>query len=317
MKKNSGLYNKHRPNDWSQVIGNEASVSSFKNTLHKEGGLTSYIIEGASGCGKTTIARIATKELECDVLHITEIDCVTDGTIDMVRSLARKVTSNSGGKNRAWIFDEAHRITEKAQESLLKLLEDARETDYFFLCTTDASGFNDTLKSRCQKVTINKLTDNDIDKVLENVIDKEDLDIDEDVIDIIIETADGSARNALVMLESVMDLSADDAKDKLKSDVYVASEQTVELKEFMRSLIKPNTTFNQSLDLLKKIDRKKESPEGIRLATINYANAVRMQGRSIERIDSILDQLMYDYQGIYQKGQAWAFIIDKIYKIHQ
>lgn len=317
MKNNfSGLYNKHRPLTWDEVIGNEASVISLKNTLDRKGSSTVFLIEGHTGCGKTTLARICATELGCiDKMSLTEVNCVTNGTIDMVRDLEHKVKSSTGGKNRAFIFDEVHQLTAKAQDAILKIIEDTKPTNYFFFCTTDASGLSNTFKGRCQKVTINKLTDDNIEEILEDVMDKEDLDFDEDVLDAIIEGANGSAREAITILESIIGLDPTKAIEKIKSDVYVASESSIELKVFMKALMNSSTNFYDALKLLKLIDRKKESPEGIRLATINYANAIRMQGVKNTRVDEILDNLLYAYDGIYMKGQAWAFIVDKIYKI--
>lgn len=314
----NGFANKYRPQSWDEVIGNKTSVESLKNLIEKEGGSRAFLLEGHTGSGKTTLARICAKVLNCASRLVIEIDCVTEGGIDVVRDVKKHCMTSTAGQNRVFICDEAHMLTPKAQEGLLKLLEDGKSTDYIFFCTTEANVFKKTFLGRVQKIIINRLSDEEIEDVLFNVIDGEKLDISDDVLDIIVETCDGSARDAINKLESIAGMHNADAYEKLKNDENSTIETSLELKTFMNAFCSNKGNFKSYIKMMKDIKALgKEQPEGIRLATIGYANAMRMNGNDSEQIEMILDNFLYDYEGIYNKGQAWALLVDKIFKVCQ
>lgn len=318
----TGLASKCRPQKWEDVVGNEASIKSFRNLVEQKTGAKAFLILGHTGCGKTTIARIACKEtLKCEAMKIKEIDCSTDGKIDTPREVKREVSYSSGGKNRAFIMDEVHNLSKKAQEGMLKILEECKPTDYFFLCTTDASKFEKTFLNRLQKVIINQLSTKEIMEVLDNAIDTEDLDIDDEVLEEIADISEGSARQALNYLESVVGLDVDEALEKLEKDNEMGTAEVTEgaLFDLMKAVLFKDIDFNAIVERLKYIkDEGKEQPESIRLAFVNYANGTRMRGGNYpERVDEVLDNFLYDYEGIYHKGQAWPFLVDKFFKVCQ
>jgi DNA polymerase III gamma/tau subunit len=211
------LYKRLRPQSLDEIYGQKEAVSILKDFLKRNDVPQTILFSGPSGCGKTTMARILRKELNCGDADFYEVDCADRASIDMVRELKR--ASNMmplDGPCKVWILDEVQSLSRVsfAQQAMLKLLEDTPKCVYFFLATTDPSKLHEAIKTRCTKIKVNSLTPGQIEQLIKSVCKAERAKIGQGVIDKIAESASGSAREALVLLGSVIGLADDAAREE-------------------------------------------------------------------------------------------------------
>lgn len=247
-----------------------------------------YMFTGMSGCGKTTLARIIANELGCD--EIREINAANFNGIEY----SRKMISESRFKgNRCWIIDEAQQLTAPAQDALLKLFEDGPSNCYYILCTTDPKKIKATIKNRCSKYEVAPLSNSDMEDLLAYIIDKEQSSIIDEAMDYIIEQADGSSRQALVLLEQIINLEEDQQLDCLENFKGLES-QVIDL---CRALSRKGSKFKECAKLAQALP---EDPEKIRRAVMMYyANTLVKTGMAQHR--HIVDCFSDNY---YDTGKA-------------
>ena len=280
----SELYKLYRPKSFKQVIGQESTVSALGELIKKKDLPHSILFYGPSGTGKTTLARITATKLKCSSYDLVEVNAAESRGIDIVRQIefAAHMMPMSGPV-RVWIIDECHQLTSAAQDCFLKVLEDTPEHVYFLLCTTDAKKLKKTIISRCTEFKLQSLPAKEIKRILDNVIDEEEMKIDEDVIDKIVEIADGGPRKALVLLHSVT--GTEDTRQQLellsRSDV---KQQAIDLA---RLLLHNETNWRDVSMFLQKCE---EDPEAMRYMILNYMNSVALgDGKKISRAITIME----------------------------
>ncbi len=143
---------KYRPHDFSQLVGNKQVIAGLQKMLEENTLPHALLFSGDSGCGKTTIGRIVANELGCSDKDFSEIDSADFRGIDTVRMLRQQMRYMPiDGDVRVWLIDECHKMTNDAQNALLKALEEPPAHIYFILCTTDPHKLLATIKSRCTK----------------------------------------------------------------------------------------------------------------------------------------------------------------------
>ena len=145
----SVLHTKYRPKAFKQVTGQDHIIEQLQKIL-AERSSHAFLFHGPAGCGKTTLARLATKELGCAPKDVMEIDAATKTGVDDVRAIQMAVRYKplGGGDTRAVIIDEAHRISVQAFDSLLKIMEESPVHLFWFLCTTLPQKVPSTVESR-------------------------------------------------------------------------------------------------------------------------------------------------------------------------
>lgn len=234
------LYRKYRPKTFSEVVGQEHVVKTLKNALQM--GLVShaYLFAGPRGSGKTTIARILAKAVNCQRLQesepcnqcglcqemnegraidLIEIDAASNRGIDEVRELrdgARFVPTR--GKHKVFIIDESHQLTKEAANALLKLLEEPPSHAMFILATTELHKMIPTIVSRCQKFEFRKLTLPEILTRLEWIVSKEKASAEKSALELIAVQAAGSIRDAESLLGQAITFSAALGKKKIEAE---------------------------------------------------------------------------------------------------
>lgn len=266
------LYKKHRPKTLDDLIGQDEAVRKLKS-MQKNGRFPhTILLSGPSGCGKTTIARIFRKMLNCGKSDFHEINVADDRGVDVIRDIKRRITlSPMDGDVRIWFLDEVHQLTGTAQEAALKELEDTPEWVYFVLSTTDPQKLKKTVLSRCDKITVKLLHAKDMMTLLQRVLKKEKKKVSEDVLDKLIEHAEGSPRQALVVLNSIIDL--EDEEEQLqtiqKSDVQ---HQAIEIA---RAMLDPRTKWPKMAAILKAVE---EDAESLRYMILSYMEKVLLGG---------------------------------------
>ncbi|MCF7871374.1 MAG: DNA polymerase III subunit gamma/tau [Candidatus Omnitrophica bacterium] len=216
---------KYRPQDFSQVVGQEHVVSSLSEAILKRRIHHAYLFSGPRGIGKTSLARILAKSLNCqkgptpepclscpsciDIaagksLDIIEIDGASNRGIDEIRSLRENVKlSPAAGRFKVYIIDEVHMLTKEAFNALLKTLEEPPKHVKFIFATTDPHKVLPTILSRCQKFQFNLLSLNQIVAKLKDIAKKEKIKIDEALFYTIAQAAEGSIRDAESLLDQV------------------------------------------------------------------------------------------------------------------
>lgn len=276
------LYRKYRPQNFSELVGNEATIKAVRKEL--ENGSHVFLMTGPAGTGKTTLARIIAREVGADDLGIHEINSAENRGIDTAREIMEQMRYlPSTGKANVWILDEIHQQTNASQNALLKPLEDTPEHCYFFLCTTDPQKLIKPLVSRCSVVTMQPLSDSEMAFLLKRTAKAEGRKITKEVGEKIIEIAQGGSRKALKTLSKVLYL--DDVEEQLE----VLNKETVsddtDTKELCQACMR-NTSLNNLFSILKKIDLSE--PERVRQAVMGYMNAVILNGKISSEIVATL-----------------------------
>ena len=217
------LYRKYRPKTFSDVKGQEAIVTTLKNQLQAGRVGHAYLFCGTRGTGKTTVAKILAKAMNCESLtedgpcgtcarcqsiengssmNVVEIDGASNNGVADVRQIVDEVNyAPIDGGRKVYIIDEAHMLTENAFNALLKTLEEPPAYLTFILATTDPQKIIPTIQSRCQRYDFKRIPVQTITARLQELLDKEGVQAEARALNYIARVADGALRDALSLLE--------------------------------------------------------------------------------------------------------------------
>lgn len=196
------LANKYRPQSFEDVVGQDLIIQILQAQLNNKKLNHSYLFSGASGVGKTTIARILANQLDGEII---EIDSASNGGVEDVRNIIdRTKSANIVGKYKVIIFDEAHTLTKQAWASLLKPLEEKAEHIIYIFATTDADKIPFTIISRLQRLNFLPLSSFIILERLKYINEREKLKLDDEVLTYLSETCDNNLREALTNLDKIL-----------------------------------------------------------------------------------------------------------------
>ena len=220
------LYRKYRPQDFASVVGQKAAVDVLTSSITKNRVGHAYLFSGSRGCGKTSIARIFAKALNCtnrqdyepcgkcanceaitagESLDVIEIDGASNNGVENIRGLRENVTlSPFSSKYKVYIIDEVHMLSQGAFNALLKTLEEPPEYVVFILATTEPHKVPVTIRSRCQHIPFHSISPEDIYSRLNFVCESEGVKADSDALYELARQADGALRDGLSLLEQVI-----------------------------------------------------------------------------------------------------------------
>lgn len=290
------LYKKYRPQKLEDVIGQNKVVAVLQGFIKKHSVPHSLLFTGPSGCGKTTLARIIANVMGCHSADLKEVNASEKRGIDYIRELEKESRMAPAlGKCRVWIVDEAHGLTNEAQNSFLKLLEDTPKRAFFFLASTHPEKLLPTVKTRCSELKVSGLSEKDVTLLLNNVATAEGFDLDKEVAAKIVELSAGSARKALVLLESILEIT--ETEDQLQT--LVKSESVEESIQLARALMNPSVKWADVAKLLQEI---KDDPEGTRRMILGYATTIMLRGgKPAPRAFVLIDAFARNY---FDSGRA-------------
>lgn len=227
------LYRSYRPRSFSEVIGQDAAVHVIRTAINRDKVGHAYLFSGPRGSGKTSLARLLAKAVNCtdlsregepcgncsnctaisrgDHLDVIEIDGASNNGVDEVRELRAKVSlAPFSGSHKVYIIDEVHMLSTAAFNALLKTVEEPPEHVIFILATTEPHKVPVTIRSRCQHIPFHRIAVSDIRQRLRKVCEQENFQIQEEALWELARQADGALRDALSLLEQAVTLSSGD-----------------------------------------------------------------------------------------------------------
>lgn len=265
------LCRKYRPQNFNDVVGHSAVKKVLAKWRADDQIPRTIIFIGPSGTGKTTIARILASELHCKGADLQEINCADVRGIDSVRDIQQVIHIHPQfSVCRVWILDEVVQLPKATQQAFLKVLEEPPANVYFFLCTTATEGLLPTFLSRCQKIDLEEISTKELTILLERTVLRENIRIAKsEVIHTIAKTANGSARQALQLLELVM--ACQTPEDQMA--MLVNSEDNEKGKSLVTMLMnKSKSSWDEVSRALTKIP--KEDVERVRQGVLAYAEVL-------------------------------------------
>ena len=317
------LYRKYRPSNFNDVIGQEIIIRTLQNAVINNKISHAYLFSGPRGTGKTSIAKIMAKTVNClnqkngipccecvnctqienkQSTDVIEIDAASNNGVDEIREIRNKVNLvPTTGKYKVYIIDEVHMLTTGAFNALLKTLEEPPAHIIFILATTEPHKIPATILSRCQRFDFKKIPENQIIARLKDIKKKEKIDISDEALSAIADLSDGGMRDSINLLDQV----ASYANDKIElEDIYrvngTLSEQSkIEFvdnimdNDLIKLLEMLNNYNAEGKNLLKVIEEIAETLKNILLLklTPEYAKNIIYD---VKIYDKLLDKIDVD-----------------------
>lgn len=287
------LYRKYRPQTFSEIVGQEHVVKTLANAISGKMISHAYLFSGSRGSGKTTIARIFAKSVNCEnrkegefepcnkcpscleimegrSLDLMEIDAASHRGIDDVRELRDGIKFvPTKSKYKVFILDEAHQLSKDAFNALLKTLEEPPGHAIFILATTELHKMIPTIISRCQHFDFRKLTLPEITRHLEDIVKREKAKIEPAALELIAINSGGSIRDALSLLDQVLTFTSQGKEIKAgEIKELLGLVETASLGQFCDLLFQKKA--KETVEFLNETANRGEDLDAFAKSLINY-----------------------------------------------
>lgn len=244
------LYRKYRPTNFEHIVGQKNIVTILKNAIKNDRISHAYLFCGPRGTGKTTMAKIFAKAVNCEKKNICdkcencvaanennhpdiiEIDAASNTSVNEIRNIIENIKFvPTKGKYKVYIIDEVHMISNEAFNAFLKTLEEPLPHIIFILATTEPYKIPNTVLSRCQRFDFSKINSDEIINYLKKVLENENVKYESETLDYIADIADGGLRDALSMLDQLLTYSSKKITKKNVLDLFnlVSKEKKINL----------------------------------------------------------------------------------------
>ena len=280
------LYRKYRPSNFDEVVGQKIVVNTLINAIENNKISHAYIFSGPRGTGKTSIAKIFAKTINCEypenhvpcnkcsncvdynnkkTVDIIEIDAASNNGVDEIRNLKNSVNLvPNSSKYKVYIIDEVHMLSVSAFNALLKTLEEPPRYVIFILATTELYKVPETIVSRCQNFDFNRITNSDIANRLKYICRQENIKINNDALKSIAMYSNGGMRDAIGLLDQLSSYKNSDITVSDVEDIcgLISNEQIFgliecllgnNLKETINKIVKYNEEGKNLLIIFEKI----------------------------------------------------------------
>lgn len=320
------LYRKYRPNNFDTVFGQEYIKKSIQNALDQNKLAHAYLFSGPRGVGKTTIARIIAKSVNCmkngisskpclscencvsiaegNNLDIIEIDAASNRGIDEIRSLKESINYQPVRcRMKVYIIDEIHMLTNEAFNALLKTLEEPPKHAIFILATTEINKLPDTIISRCICYNFKTLSENEAIDMMRNCVEKENIKIDDNSLKLIFKKSGGSARDAFSILEQISSTNfGEDITEELvkKTLGMVPREYFVKFNEYLKN--------EQKEELVKFVDEMYEDGIQIEQFLKDFCDFLKADEKDIDYISLVITNI-YSSLNIFKNEDDIRIIV--------